>query len=138
MQVRHDYWLEISEGWRDTANKNLSEDQKQIKRTHYWPNPPISENICNTIIWNTVLHCMGHSGVLTLTLLLALVNKGTDTYRKFMDCLSKQHNYLKSGDIITSTTEFLRMLQELSFLSVDSKSSVHQCNFVDWLPVFLP
>ena len=52
--------------------------------------------------------------MLILTLLLGIVDKGTDTFKTFLDCLSKQHEFLKNGDIITSTSAFLKMLQKLS------------------------
>ena len=88
-------------------------EQKLWRSRFYWKNLPISDGICNTVVWNTLLHAMGHSGLFALGITLPIINKSAPKYKAFVDSLSKQYNYLDNGDIITSTSEFLRMLREL-------------------------
>ena len=56
MQLRYDYYKKGSKSFAGKTTKEMTDEEKTFKRRFYWRDPPISAGICNTIIWNTVLH----------------------------------------------------------------------------------
>lgn len=91
----------------------LLPSEEKFRRRYKMNGYPISHGICNSIIWPTMLHSMSHCGMLIMTLIIALIDKGSEKYRAFMKSLSMQFDFLNNGDIMSSTTAFLTFIKEL-------------------------
>ena len=94
--------------------ENKSEKDKDWLYHNKFPEKPVSDGIINTVVWCTIFHSISHVGLLVFGLLLKLVDKQSKAYEVFLRSLKLQMNYLVNGDIVTSTSEFLKMLQKFS------------------------
>ena len=92
----------------------LEPESLRWKRRFYWPNSPVSQNICNCVLFPTCMHSMGAAGMLLFLLMSKLVDTGSDAYHAFIDNLKKMNNYLQNGNIVGSTSTLLNVIHELS------------------------
>ena len=113
-EKEHEYHIDnnVSKGLK--KQKNLTKDQIVFKRANEHPNPPISAGICLTVVFPTVMHSLGHTARMTLTLLLQLVDNKTKSYDILINSLVETSNYLKQGNITASTQAFLKIIHQFS------------------------
>lgn len=106
----------------------LTPRQEKFRRRYGMNGYPISHEICNTVIWFTMLHAMSHCGMMIVDNCLQIIDKEDEPYDMFIKTYSKQVDFLENGDIMSSTSAFLDMLKELSFiLSFIRSFSVVSC-----------
>ena len=114
-RIRYEYYQKHEEMLQEKKKKKIPITEREIKfRKRFGMNSyPISHGICNSIITPTWLHAMGHCGMLVCLLFRSLIDINDKGYAAFIKSLSMQFDFLENGDIISSTSAFLTMLQEL-------------------------
>ena len=61
----------------------------------------------------TVMHSIGHTGLLVLAILIKIVKPHGKAYKIFLNNLKQMYTYLKNGDICSSTSTLLDVIHQL-------------------------
>lgn len=92
------------------------EDLLAFRRKYYWPQAPIAYGLAGvlTVVVPTVMHALGHLGMLIMEIYSKVFDRSTKGYKLFMKNLRTMHNYLNDGNICASTSTLFQMIHEFS------------------------